>query len=211
MHISEGVAPIGIALAGAAIAVPCIAVGLRALRDEQIPRAALTASVLFVSTLVIRLPIGPSSVHPLLGGLAGLFLGWAAMPVFLVSLFLQALLFQFGGITTLGINTVVMGLPAVLVYYLFNGRVRKAGAGKSAFFWGMMAGVTAYLVSFVLWATALILCGKQMGPIVGIALIPNIIVAVAEGIFTGFVAAFLLRVYPSVFELSAARSKGGKR
>ncbi|MBU8920946.1 MAG: cobalt transporter CbiM [Bacteroidales bacterium] len=210
MHISEGVAPIGVALAGAAIAVPCIAAGLRVLRDEQIPRAALTASVLFVSTLVIRLPIGPSSVHPLLGGLAGLFLGWAAMPAFLVSLFLQALLFQFGGITTLGINTVVMGVPAVLVYYLYNGRIRKAGTGKSVFFWGMMAGVTAYLASFVLWATALIFCGKQMGTIVGIALIPNIVVAIAEGIFTGFVVAFLSKVYPSVFDLPAARSKGGK-
>ena len=29
-------------------------------------------------------------------------LGWAAFPAFLVALFLQAVLFQFGGLTTLG-------------------------------------------------------------------------------------------------------------
>lgn len=197
MHISEGVAPVHIAIAGAAIAAPGIAVGLRRLKDEQIPRAAIMASVLFVSTIVIRLPGGPSSVHPLLGGLTGILLGWISMPVFLISLFLQALLFQFGGVTTLGINTIVMGVPAVAAWYICREGLRNGRGTRGGFFWGFVAGSSAYLLSFGLWTLALLLCGSHLGPIAKIALIPNIAVAVVEGIFTGFVARFLLRVYPA--------------
>ncbi|HSG28106.1 MAG TPA: CbiM family transporter, partial [Candidatus Krumholzibacterium sp.] len=199
MHISEGVAPIHIAIAGAVIAAPCVAAGLGRLKDEHVPRAAIMASVLFVSTIVVRLPIGPSSVHPLLGGLTGILLGWISMPVFLVSLFLQALLFQFGGVTTLGINTVVMGLPAVAAWYICRTGLRDRGGTGKGFLWGFIAGASAYMLSFGLWTLALVLCGSHLKTIAQIALIPNAAVAVVEGIFTGFVARFLIKVYPSIF------------
>lgn len=208
MHISDGVAPIPVAVAGALAALPGIAIGLKVLREERIPAAALVSSVLFLSTLLVRLPLGPSSVHPLLGGLAGLLLGWSAMPAFLISLFLQALLFQFGGITTLGINTFVMGMPAVAAYLLFNGRIRRERDPRKVFCLGAAAGITAYLVSFILWAGALLLCGRQLAAIVAIALLPNLVVAVAEGIFTGFIVSFLARVYPSIFGAPVFEAKG---
>jgi cobalt/nickel transport system permease protein len=208
MHISDGVAPIPVAVAGALAALPGIAAGLKVLKEERIPAAALVSSVLFLSTLLVRLPLGPSSVHPLLGGLAGLLLGWSAMPAFLVSLFLQALLFQFGGITTLGINTFVMGMPAVGVYLMFNGRIRRERDTRKAFCLGAAAGIAAYLASFVLWAGALLLCGRQLAAIVAIALLPNLVVAVAEGIFTGFIVSFLVRVYPAIFGAPAFEAKG---
>ncbi len=211
MHISDGVAPIPIAVAGALAALPGIAAGLKVLKEEQIPAAALMSAVLFLSTLVIRLPVGPSSVHPLLGGLAGLLLGWVSMPVFLISLFLQALLFQFGGITTLGINTFVMGMPAVMAYYLFNGRMNKARGSGRAFYWGAAAGMSAYLVSFFFWAGSLILCGKQLAAIAAIAFIPNLFVAAIEGIFTGFICSFLVRVYPAIFRMPVSDREGDGR
>jgi cobalt/nickel transport system permease protein len=201
MHIADGVAPIPVAAAGALIAAAGIAIGLRAMKDEQIPRAALMSAAIFAASVTIRLPLGPSAVHPLMNGLAGILLGWAAIPAFLVSLFLQALLFQFGGITTLGINTVTMGFPAVAVYYLFGRRLRKAGTPRSTFLLGFAAGTTAVLLSFVLWAVVLILCGKQLAIIVGMALVPHLAIAVIEGVFTGFVAGFLARVYPAAFAM----------
>ncbi len=188
-----------LALAGAALAAGGVAVGLRAMKDEQIPRAALMSSVIFISSLLVRLPFGPSSVHPILNGLAGVILGWASVPVFLVSLFLQALLFQFGGVTTLGINTVTMALPAVVCYYLFNKALRTSHSWRRSFLIGTAAGITASLISFLLWSVALVLCGKQLSVIVALALIPHLAITIIEGVFTGFVVAFLGRVYPAVF------------
>lgn len=200
MHIAEGVAPVPVALGGMALAGAGVAWGLRVMRDEQIPRAALMSAAIFIASVLIRLPLGPSAVHPVLNGLAGILLGWAAMPAILVSLFLQALLFQFGGITTLGVNTVTMGLPAVAAYYLFNRRLQKSKTTRRSFILGAAAGATALALSFILWAGALILSGKHLVTIVGLALIPHLVIMGVEGLFTGFVASFLTRVYPAAFE-----------
>jgi cobalt/nickel transport system permease protein len=208
MHIAEGVAPIPVALGGAVIAGAGVALGLRVMKDEQIPRAALVSAAVFVASVVIRLPLGPSAVHPVLNGLAGILLGWAAVPAFLVSLFLQALLFQFGGITTLGINTVTMGLPAVAAYYVFNRGLRRSATARRAFLLGLAAGVTALALAFVLWAAALVLCGKHLVSIVGLALVPHLVIMAAEGIFTGFVASFLSRVYPNAFDVPRLIRRG---
>jgi cobalt/nickel transport system permease protein len=209
MHIAEGVAPVPVALGGVALAGAGVALGLRVMRDEQIPRAALMSAAIFVASILIRLPLGPSAVHPVLNGLAGILLGWAAVPAMLVSLFLQALLFQFGGITTLGINTVTMGLPAVAAYYLFNRRLRRARTTRAAFVLGAGAGATALSLSFILWAGALILSGKHLVTIVALALVPHLVIIAAEGLFTGFVASFLSRVYPGAFETPELVRRGG--
>lgn len=201
MHIAEGVAPASVAAAGTVLAAAGVAMGLRVMKDEQIPRAALMSAAIFVASLVIRLPFGPSSVHPVLNGLAGVVLGWAAVPAFLVALFLQALLFQFGGVTTLGINTVTMGLPAVACYYLYSRRIRQCGKGRAAFLLGTAAGVTALTLSFVLWSAALLLCGRQLAAIVKLALIAHLGMAAIEGVTTGFIVGFLARVYPKAFEM----------
>lgn len=203
MHIAEGVAPGPVAAVGAILAVAGVAVGLRAMRDEQIPRAALTAAAIFVAAVVVRLPLGPSSVHPILNGFAGLVLGWVAVPAFLVALLLQALLFQFGGITTLGLNTVTMAFPAVVSYYLFSRPLRRAGNGRMPFVLGVAAAVTALILSFVLWSIALILSGSSFTVLVKLALVPHLGLVVVEGLFTGFAVSFLVRVCPEVFEAPA--------
>jgi cobalt/nickel transport system permease protein len=203
MHIAEGVAPVPVAVAGGVIALAGVAVGLRAMKDEQIPRAAVMSAAIFAASVVIRLPLGPSAVHPVLNGLAGIVLGWAAMPAFLVALLLQALLFQFGGITTLGINTVTMGLPAVAAYYLVGRRLSRSSSARASFLLGTGAAVSALALSFLLWAGALLLCGRPLAVIVGLAAGPHLGLMVVEGLFTGFVASFLWRVYPSAFEMPA--------
>jgi len=201
MHIAEGVAPVSVAAGGAILAAAGVAAGLRTMRDEQIPRAALMSAVVFAASLVIRLPLGLSSVHPVLNGLAGLLLGWTAIPAFLVCLFLQALLFQFGGITTLGINTVVMGFPAVACHYLLSGGIRHAPGPGKAFFLGLAAGVIALALSFSLWAAALVMSGRGLAAIVKLALGPHVGLILVEGCFTGFVVSFLWRVYPQAFRV----------
>ena len=59
------------------------------------------------------------SAHLVLNGLLGALLGFVAFPAITVALLLQALLFQYGGILVLGVNTATMALPPILCYYLF--------------------------------------------------------------------------------------------
>lgn len=201
MHIAEGIAPAYVAAGGALAAAVGVGLGLRVMKDEQIPRAALMTAVIFTASVVIRLPLGPSGVHPLLNGLAGLVLGWAAFPAFLICLFLQALFFQFGGITTLGINTVVMGLPAVTCFYLYGRPLRECQSPRAGFVWGAAAGATALTMSFVLWALALTLCDENLSILVQVAAIPNLALLATEAVFTGFAASFLVRVYPEMLSM----------
>ena len=119
MHISEGVLSAPVLVTGAVLAAAGVAVGLKKIDYEKIPQVAVLSSAFFVASL-IHVPIGPSSIHLIINGINGLLLGWLCFPSILVALSLQAILFQFGGITVLGINTVNMALPGVICYYLFN-------------------------------------------------------------------------------------------
>lgn len=197
MHIAEGLAPLPVAAAGYALAAAGVAIGLRGMRDEAIPRAALVCAVIFLASTLIRLPIGPSSVHPILNGLSGLLLGSMAVPVWVVALFLQALLFQFGGIATLGLNTVIMAAPAVICHRLFGRALRTVATPRTAFLLGAAAGAVSLVLSFVLWAIALVASGKQFGMFVALALPPHLLLTAMEAVFTGFIVAFLFRVSPA--------------
>jgi len=124
MHISEGILSAPVLVTEATVTVTAVAYGLKKLKYRQIPKVAILSSVFFVASL-IHVPLGPSSVHLILNGIIGLLLGWAAFPAILVALTLQAILFQFGGITTLGVNTFNMAFPAIISFYLFGRGVRS--------------------------------------------------------------------------------------
>ncbi|MEJ2224215.1 MAG: cobalt transporter CbiM [Syntrophobacterales bacterium] len=110
MHISEGVLSPAVLGGGAALTAVGTAIGLKKLDYEAIPRVALLSAAVCVASL-IHVPVGPVGLHLVLNGLMGLLLGWLAFPAILIALFLQALLFQFGGLTVLGVNTFTMATP----------------------------------------------------------------------------------------------------
>ena len=118
MHISEGILSGSVLISGAALAAVGTGIGLKKLDYDQIAEAGMLSAAFFVASL-IHIPIGPANAHLILNGLVGILLGWAAFPAILVALILQAVLFQFGGITTLGVNTSIMALPAVFCFLIF--------------------------------------------------------------------------------------------
>src|SRR5215472_7840694 len=102
-----------------ATALALLAVFVGRLRDEDIPRVALLTAAFFIASLIhVRIP--PTSAHLLLNGLLGVILGWQVALAIPIGLFLQAALFNHGGFTTLGINSCVMVLPALLAWVLFQ-------------------------------------------------------------------------------------------
>jgi cobalt/nickel transport system permease protein len=110
MHISEGILSGSVLATGGVLAASGTIIGLRDMKGEDFVKVSLLSSSFFVASL-IHVPVGPSSAHLVLNGLCGIILGWKSFPAILVSLFLQAILFQFGGLTTLGVNTCNMAIP----------------------------------------------------------------------------------------------------
>jgi ABC-type Co2+ transport system permease subunit len=119
VHISDGVLTLPWLGVGFAVAALLLWLGTRRLRDEEVPRIAILTAAFFVSSL-IHIRIGPTSIHLLLTGLIGVLLGPRALLAIAVGLLLQVLLIQHGGYGTLGVNTCVMGAPALLCYFSFH-------------------------------------------------------------------------------------------
>ncbi|MGA1867126.1 MAG: cobalt transporter CbiM [bacterium] len=200
MHISEGVLSAPVLIAGAISAVACVAYGLKKIEYDRIPEAAILSSAFFVVSL-IHVPIGPSSVHLILNGLMGLLLGWMAFPAILVALIFQAILFQFGGITSLGVNTLIMGLPAVIVFYLCNNQIRKDNVAIGSIF-SFLAGALGVFLAALLMATSLVFTGESFIQIAKLAIIAHLPVMVIEGIITAVSINFLKKVKPEILEVA---------
>jgi cobalt/nickel transport system permease protein len=181
-----------------------VGVGLRTLDYERVPRVAMLSAAFFVASL-IHVPVGPASVHLVLNGLVGLILGWAAFPALLIALGLQAVLFGYGGLTVLGVNTVVMGAPALCCYLLFSRWLRAGGKGV-AFGLGFAAGMVGILGGCLLLAAALVTTGKEFGSVAELVVVAHLPVALVEGLITGSVVVFLRKVRPELLE--APRREG---
>lgn len=203
MHISEGVLSGPALVSGMALAAAGTAVGMKRLDYDRIAHTGILSASFFVASLV-HVPVGPSSVHLILNGIVGLLLGWAAFPAILVALLLQAMLFQFGGITTLGVNTVIMALPAVVVYHLFSPLIRKGPAVALGAAFG--CGALSVLLSAVIMAASLIFTQESFLEVSYAVIAANIPVMIIEGIIAAFCVSFLRRVRPSLLPGTAPPS-----
>ncbi|MCP4622196.1 MAG: cobalt transporter CbiM [bacterium] len=195
MHISEGILSGPVLISGAALAAVGTGIGLRKLDYDQIAKAGMLAASFFVASL-IHVPIGPANAHLILNGLVGILLGWAAFPAILVALILQAVLFQFGGITTLGVNTIIMALPAVFCYLVFGRLIHKSN--RTAAFAAFAAGFFSVLLSGVIVAVSLFITEKNFLEVSGIILGAHLPVMIIEGIVTAACIAFLRKVRPEM-------------
>ena len=198
MHISDGVLSTPVSIGGYAIAVGISALSIRKMRMDEVPEVSVVTAVFFVASL-IHIPIGPTSVHLILNGLAGVILGWCAFVSIFFGITLQSILLQHGGITAIGVNACMMGLPALAAYGIFRARVLTRFRHREAIF-GATAGAAAVLMAAVLLALALVMTGEEFLSIAKLAVVGHIPVIIVEGIVVGFCVAFLARVKPEILE-----------
>ena len=194
-HIPDGILTLPVLVGGAAVAAIGVGLALRQIDDRAIPRIAILSAVFFGASL-ISVPVGPSSVHLLLAGLMGIILGSGVFPAVLVALILQAVLFGFGGLTTLGVNTVNIALPGALVSLVLGPIVRRASSPLRA---GTLAGAGAALCTFAtggMVALSLWLASSDFTPVARILLLTYLPLAIAEAAVTATIVAFLARVQP---------------
>ena len=119
VHISDGVLTWPWIAGGFALAWLLVWASWWRLREEEIPRIAVLTAAFFISSL-IHVRVGATSIHLLLTGLVGVVLGPRAALAIGVGLVLQVLLIQHGGYWTLGVNTCVMAIPALLCWGAFR-------------------------------------------------------------------------------------------
>ena len=196
MHISEGVLSAPVLIAGAALTVAGTAVGLRKIEYEKLPQVAVLASAFFIASLV-HVPVGPSAAHLVLNGLCSLLLGWPAFPAILVGLSLEAILFQFGGITTLGINTFNMAFPAIVIGFVCRRKINSPSYMTRATA-EFTAGAGSILVSAVLVGISLAATGEAFKAVAWIIIAAHLPVMIVEGVVTVFIVEFIRRVRPEM-------------
>lgn len=216
MHIPDGILALPVLAAGWAITIALIAITLW--RSERvggviaaIPRLAVMTSAFFAVSL-LHIPVGPTCVHLTLAGLMGIILGMLAFPAIFIGLVLQAFLLGHGGVTVLGVNTVNLGIPALVAYGIFKaGAGDKPGSGsgritsvsisrsmKRKTLLGALAGGIAVALVVVLTAGTLYTLGEEYIWAIKALVVGHIPVVAIEAVITGSAVAFLLRVKPEL-------------
>ncbi|MGB0562296.1 MAG: cobalt transporter CbiM [Spirulinaceae cyanobacterium] len=217
MHIPDGFLPPAIALGGYAGTGGLLWFCLRQIRRSptsaaQLPKAALLTAAFFVVSL-IHIPLPPLSIHLVLNGLMGVILGYYAVPAIVVGLFFQAVMFGHGGLTSLGVNALMMALPALLAY----GIVQLSPRWQSTSW--LRRGLTFVAGSSALLSSAVLFVGLALSTLtpdldlaleqraIAVAFLGYGVQALIEGGLTMMAVDFLYRVRPEILDLHRSYSR----
>lgn len=196
MHISEGILHGPVLAAGFAGAALVAAATMRKMDMEEIPKISVITSVFFIASL-IKVPLGPTSVHLILNGLVAVVLGWRAFPAIMLGIILQAIIFGHGGVTVIGVNTVMLGGGALVAYVVWQQRHRFHFARRE-FIFGALAGAVATISSGLVLALALLTTGEAFAGVAVAVLLAHVPIMLIEGAVTGAAAEFMARVKPEM-------------
>jgi len=201
MHISDGVLPTSVAVGGFAVSLAVMVWSVRKTNPEDLPKIAVVTSAFFVASL-IHVPIGPTSVHLLIPGLVGILLGNSAFISIVLGIVLQSLLFQFGGITAIGANAFMMGIPALMAGWLF--RSLKGRTLSRHVFAGALAGGIGVVLAVLILALLLRTGGEDFLGVAKIAIYAHLPVIVIEALVAAFAVSFLYKVKPELLDVPLA-------
>lgn len=203
MHVADGVLSGPVWATGFAAAAAIAAVTLRKVDLEDIPKISVVTSVFFVASL-IHFPVGPSSLHLILNGLVGIVLGVHAFPAIMLGIVLQAILFGHGGVSVIGVNTVMMGTGAMAAHVVWMQRHRFNFPNRDIAF-ASLGGAVAIIVSGFILAISLYTTGEALWAMAGIVFVYHIPLMVIEGAVAGACIGFLLKVKPGVLSGNTSR------
>lgn len=206
VHISDGVLSPYIVGIGWAIAIPALAVSARRLRADQVGAYGVVAAAFFAGS-TIHVPVGPFSMHLVLNGMAGLLLGWGALTIVTVGLFLQALLISFGGLTVLGVNVAIMALPGAIMGVLGRHWIKQSSPKKRPWIGSFIGGGTILISAIFLYVT-LLTTNTALMPLAKLVFVGHIPVAIVEGIISFWLVHFLQKVKPSLLGVSIPGNSG---
>ena len=194
MHISEGILKAEIIIPAAVVAGVWVAYLLYRLNFKDIPKIACMSAIFFVASF-IHIPLGPTAIHLVLGGLVGAFLGVNAIIAIFVGLLLQALFFGYGGISVLGVNLLMIAVPTIFARYFVKLSFKEQKYQKIyRYICWFLVGFIPLLCSSLILSGVLVLNGKEFLAISGLALAANFPLMIIEGIISLFAISFINRV-----------------
>lgn len=155
----------------AVVVIPTAAASTARCLGSGAPSSSVNSSFFSVSAVYIPLPLG--SVHLVLLGSLGALLGYGVTVAVVVGLFLQTVMFGHGGLTTLGLNALIMGVPALLAAGIFHR------------LWPCCRGWRRSLLSFSLGSGSVLLAVS------------------CEGMFTAALFNFLEQVKPEMLKMGS--------
>ncbi|AOO65363.1 cobalt transporter CbiM [Sulfurospirillum halorespirans] len=197
MHLSEGLLRPEILIGGAVVSAAFTLYAFKTLKDDEIPKTAVLSALFFLASF-IHVPIGPTSVHLVLGGIVGAMLGFRAFIAIFVALLLQGVLFGFGGLTTLGINLFNLATPTLVGYWLFMLPTTKRW--QKDLLWFLVGFVPLALSAFLLSLT-LALNGDAFVDASKLALLAHLPIMFIEGFITLFALRFIEKVSPHLLHV----------
>jgi cobalt/nickel transport system permease protein len=193
VHISDGILSPAFLAVGFVVAALMLVPALWRIHEDEIPRIGLLTAAFFVAS-TIHVKVGVTSVHLLLNGLVGVVLGRRAPLAITVALGLQALLLGHGGFVSLGVNAVVMTLPALAAAGVFQVMGGQRTRGR-AFWAGCACGALAVLLTAGLYSATLVVAGVEDFRVVAVAAFAvHLPLAAIEGLIVGVAAGYLARV-----------------
>jgi cobalt/nickel transport system permease protein len=195
MHVADGILSTEISVGAYVVSMAAVYALGRRIEPEEVTRMGLLSASSFVVSL-IHFPLAGTSVHLGLFGLIGILLGRRAFPVIFATLLFQTLLFQHGGLLSLGVNAVNMGAGALLAWgiWLLPG-LPPAAKAFAAGFAGVMT--PALLMAFEFSLSGY---GRSFYYLMAIYLV----VGAVEAALTMAAVAYFRRVKPGILALSQA-------
>jgi cobalt/nickel transport system permease protein len=181
----------------------------RTLKERTVPLMGVLSAFVFAAQMVNLPNVGGTSSHFLGGTLVGVLLGpWAGLVVMAVTLIVQCLLFQDGGVAALGANIVNMGLLGSLVSALVYRLAYRLWPTKRKVFW------SAFVASWLSIEFSALACAAELAAShvisfrLGASLIGGVhaLIGLLEGLVTGTILEAVRKTRPDLFPASVEES-----
>lgn len=219
MHISEGILPLQWAAAWYGIMVPFLVAGLLKLKKkasaEPIVKAYIGmagAAVFLISAMPIPVPITGTTSHPAGTGFVAILIGpFLTVLISAIALLIQALFLAHGGLTTLGANTLAMGVAGSFAgYAVYKGLLKLRAPFLAAVFAAGVAGdwATYATTSLVLALGLAAMNGSLLTRylIIAAAFVPmQVPLGILEGFISMGVCSFMMRRRPDMLRQFGVR------
>lgn len=191
MHIADGIIDTNICIAAHVVSAGILYVSGKKMPVEEIPGVGIMGAALFVASL-IHFPFAGTSIHLGLFGMAGIILGKHAFPAIFTALLFQTLIFQHGGLITLGVNALNMGAGAYTAWLIW--KMVKI----PEFIRALLAGFFGIIVPALLMATEFRLSGYGKGIVYLFSV--YLVAAGIESAITFSAVKFFRRVKPGILK-----------
>jgi cobalt/nickel transport system permease protein len=151
IHVPDGVLPLWLWMLGYSIIIIFLFIAVRKVRGEE-KRGIYAAAMAAIMLVAMSIPLGVP-YHINLTVLAGIILGpwWALIATFVTNLILAT--FGHGGITIVGLNTIVTWFESLVGFYMFK-VLRKAFMQKN---WGLATASGASTFTALMLSTILVI------------------------------------------------------